>query len=65
MLGNVPLNEALDRFDLATGSLEEIRRQLASFEIPWNKLHTIRTIASIGSLILVIMACLSEPGNKN
>lgn len=65
MLGNVPLNETLDRFDLASASSDEIARQRKSFEIPWNKLHAIRTIASIVSLIMVIMACLSRPGNEN
>ena len=60
IFGNVPLNEALAGFDLHSASPEEITRQRESFEGPWNKLHTIRTIASVVSLVLVILACMSE-----
>ena len=58
IFGNVPLNEALDKFNLHSASMEEIKNQRAMFEIPWNKLHNIRTIANIVALVLVIMACL-------
>ena len=59
ILGNIPLNEGLDSFNVQTASLEEIAAQRATFEGPWNKLHTIRTLASILALILVIVACLN------
>jgi len=59
MLGNVPLNEALDRFNADSASMEEIAKQRNTFEIPWNKLNNIRTIANIVSLVLVIVACLN------
>lgn len=58
MFGNVPLNEALDGFTLGGASVEEMAKQRAAFEEPWNNLHTIRTIASMLTLILVIFACL-------
>ena len=58
IFGNVPLNEALDKFNLHSASMEEIKNQRVMFEIPWNKLHNIRTIANIVALVLVIMACL-------
>ncbi|GAB2560531.1 anthrone oxygenase family protein [Spirosoma areae] len=59
MLGNVPLNEALDAFDLQTASVAGITTQRTAFEVPWNKLNTVRTVASVVALILVIAACLS------
>lgn len=58
-LGNIPLNEALNSFSISSASVKEIAAQRTHFETPWNTWHTIRTIAAIGSLILVIIACLN------
>ena len=58
IFGNVPLNDGLDKFNLHSASIAEIKRQRAMFEMPWNKLHSIRTIANIVSLVLVIIACV-------
>jgi uncharacterized membrane protein len=58
-LGNVPLNEALDKFDLASASAPEISAQRMKFEIPWNRLHAVRTIASMISLVLTIVTCIN------
>lgn len=60
MLGNVPLNEALDKFNISTATLTEITQQRTKFEKPWNNFHTIRTIASVIALILVIIACIDK-----
>ncbi|THU39433.1 DUF1772 domain-containing protein [Niastella caeni] len=57
MAGNVPLNNALDSFNLQT-SAEELNRQRALFEKPWNKLHGIRTFFNAIALILVLLACI-------
>jgi uncharacterized membrane protein len=58
IFGNVPLNEALARFDLSSASAEALANQRALFEMPWNKLHNIRTFASLVALVLVIIACI-------
>jgi uncharacterized membrane protein len=58
ILGNVPLNEALDVFNLQSASIEEIARQRAKFEGPWNKLNLVRTLASTFVIILVVIACI-------
>ena len=58
MVGNVPLNNALDAFNIQAASAEEISQQRALFEKPWNKLHSIRTIANAIALILVLIACI-------
>ena len=57
MAGNVPLNEALDTFNLGSASASDLAAQRAAFERPWNDLHLIRTWASTLSLLLAIIAC--------
>lgn len=59
MFGNVPLNNSLDAFNLSAASVQELSAQRAKFEGPWNNLNLIRTVAGIGALVLIIMACLS------
>ena len=58
-LGNVPLNNALDAFNLENAPAESIARQRIAFESSWNSLHKIRTIASVVALVLVVLACLN------
>lgn len=60
MVGNVPLNEALDKFDLQHASAEAITQARSQFEKRWNNLNNIRTVAATLSVILVVMACLSN-----
>jgi uncharacterized membrane protein len=59
IFGNVPLNNALDRFDSESATEQETARQRANFERRWNALNTIRTASSMLALILVIVACLN------
>ena len=60
--GNIPLNNSLATFNVDSSSISELARFRLHFELPWNKLHLIRTIASVLSFILVILACLNRPG---
>lgn len=62
MFGNVPLNDALDKFNLSTATADELAAQRALFEAKWNMLHAIRTWASVLSFILAIGACLFNHG---
>ena len=60
MVGNVPLNERLAKFDASKASSgNEIAQARAGFEKPWNRLHAIRTIASIAASVLIFVAILS------
>ena len=59
MVGNVPLNVRLAKFDANKGSGNEIVQARAEFEKPWNRLHAIRTIASIAATVLIFVAILS------
>jgi len=60
ILGNVPLNERLARFDIPGASLKEISAMRQVFEKPWNNYHAIRTIASILSFGLTIVALIKQ-----
>lgn len=57
-LGNIPLNEMLDKTNLADISLEDAWSLRNKFEIKWNNLHLIRTISSTISFLLLILTCL-------
>lgn len=58
VVGNVPLNNQLDQFDLEKASDEEIAEAKKRYQKPWNRLHTIRTIASTAALVLTFVAGL-------
>jgi len=60
IFGNVPLNNALDAFNIQSASPEELSRFRTSFEQPWNQLHSIRTIINVLALVLVLIACLAK-----
>jgi len=59
-IGNIPLNEALDRFNLLSASSREITAQREMFEKRWNNLNSIRTVSSSITILLVIIACLCK-----
>ncbi|MNE75598.1 hypothetical protein D3C80_1717730 [compost metagenome] len=58
--GNVPLNETLAAFNLTSASVGEIVVARTNFEASWVNLHTIRTVASVVVVALVIISCLSS-----
>lgn len=60
VFGNVPLNEALDRFDLTHATALIIRAQRLSFEAKWNWLNHIRTFASVASAVCMLLALLNK-----
>ncbi|SMO38984.1 Uncharacterized membrane protein [Chryseobacterium rhizoplanae] len=56
--GNVPMNDALDKFDISGSATEAIRQMRDNFENRWNFLNNIRTIFSVISIIFVVCACV-------
>ncbi|MEE1896931.1 DUF1772 domain-containing protein [Flavobacterium rakeshii] len=56
ILGNVPLNDTLEAFDLGNASQETISGMRETFEGPWNKWHNIRTTAVVISFLLLSIA---------
>ncbi|MNE12103.1 hypothetical protein D3C80_1048840 [compost metagenome] len=57
--GNVPLNESLAAFNLSAASASDIAAARINFEGPWVNLHTIRTVAAVVVVVLLVTACLS------
>jgi uncharacterized membrane protein len=60
IFGNVPLNQILDKTDLANSSLEEIQTLRNRFEHPWNRFHLIRVLAAMISFALLIIASINK-----
>ncbi|MGY3795112.1 anthrone oxygenase family protein [uncultured Aquimarina sp.] len=58
ILKNVPLNEVLDKTNLADASLEELKMLRKRFENPWKQWHFIRTISSTISFVLLLVGSL-------
>ncbi|WP_103072560.1 anthrone oxygenase family protein [Aquimarina sediminis] len=61
--GNIPLNEMLDKTNLEDFDLNNAKNLRDKFEAKWNSLHLIRTIASLTSFLLLILACLFKDNN--
>ena len=55
---NVPLNDALDAFDLRNSTSDAVERWRTTYERPWNRWHHLRTIASVGSFALAATTAL-------
>ena len=61
--GNIPLNNALEKFNLLNASGDAISLQRTIFEKRWDNLNIIRTISSTLSLIFIIIACMNSDKN--
>lgn len=58
--GNVPLNNMLDKFPINNSTLEDIRQMRTQFEMPWNRLHLVRTLANLASFILLLIGIIKH-----
>ncbi len=58
MMGNIPLNEILDKTELSNISLKNASDLRKQFEVRWNNLHLIRTISTAIAFSLLILTCL-------
>ncbi|UKB77786.1 DUF1772 domain-containing protein [Chryseobacterium sp. MEBOG07] len=56
--GNVPMNDALDKFDISNSTADAIKQMRENFENRWNFLNNIRTVFSVFSIIFVVCACI-------
>ncbi|KIC03570.1 hypothetical protein OA88_02960 [Flavobacterium sp. JRM] len=63
IMGNIPLNNLLDKTDLTNITLEDARSLRDQFELKWNNLHLVRTITSVLSFFLLIIVCLFRNSN--
>lgn len=60
IFGNVPLNEQLSKFPIASATENEMALMRKTFEEAWNKYHSIRTIASIVAFSLSILSLMKQ-----
>lgn len=60
IIGNVPLNEMIDKVDLLSASPEELKTLRDSFETKWNQFHLVRTITTSLSFALLIISILLQ-----
>ena len=58
--GNIPLNEILDKTNLESITLEEIKTLRKSIELKWNNYNLIRCISSGITFILLIVSFLTQ-----
>ena len=57
-IGNIPLNELLDKTSLESVSLEELKTHRTIIEVKWNNFNLIRSISSAVSFTLLIISVL-------
>ncbi|MEO1059136.1 MAG: anthrone oxygenase family protein [Actinomycetota bacterium] len=55
---NVPLNDALDAFELSSATGRQIDERRASYETPWNRWNTVRTVANVAAFTLAATAAI-------
>jgi uncharacterized membrane protein len=55
---NVPLNDALEAFDLSGSNADSVEHRRNTYETPWNRWHSVRTLASIGSFAFAAAAAI-------
>jgi len=60
VFGNIPLNNALAKFDVSNADITSLSQQRAAFESGWNKFHLLRTIFSILTTALAIIASIKK-----
>ena len=56
IFGNIPLNEILDKSNLESMTLSEIKALRTSIEAKWNNLNLIRSVSSFITFILLIFS---------
>lgn len=55
IFGNVPLNDALDTLDLGELSTAEKSKFRNSYELKWNRFHSIRTAFSVLAFVISLL----------
>lgn len=63
-LGNIPLNEMLDKVDLSRLDAHQAQALRQKFEISWNRYHLWRTVMALLSFVCILWASLSAFNNS-
>ena len=56
--GNIPLNDALETFNLRGSTEQAIENRRRTYETPWNRWHYFRTAASAAAFVLASTAAI-------
>ncbi len=64
-IGNIPLNNALDKFDLTVATKAALSHQRQLFETKWANLNLVRTVSSLLSFICSLLAFLNSVGKSS
>jgi len=65
VMGNIPLNEALDAVNLNDLKSIELHHTRMAYEGKWNQWHSVRTVFSVLAFILSILAAFIDKSNNN
>ncbi len=65
VMGNVPMNEALDAVNLNDLKSVELHHTRMAYEGKWNQWHSVRTVFSVLAFILSILAAFIDKSNNN
>jgi uncharacterized membrane protein len=65
ILGNIPLNNQLDQFDIARATPENLQSFRAHFEGKWNTFNSVRTVSSLLAAVIMVYTCLLKTGKIN
>ena len=60
---NVPLNDELDAFDLGAATTEQIEDRRQTYEAPWNRWNSVRTVLNVAAFSLVAAAAVVNESN--
>lgn len=59
IMGNVPMNDTLDKLVLDNSTADQLRMHRAAFESRWNTLNHVRTVFAVLALVFAVLACIS------
>jgi uncharacterized membrane protein len=59
IFGNIPLNNSIESFNIDSKNTAQTTSLRTQYQTSWNYLHNIRTIASISSLVFILIAMLN------
>jgi len=56
MLGNVPLNNIVEAYDLSSFTADDYQKARELYEQKWNNLNLLRTVSGLISFVLILLA---------
>ena len=59
-VGNIPLNDQLEAFDVSGATSDEVDATRVAYERPWNRLHDVRTVSSASAFVLCVLAAFVD-----